>query len=206
MAVYSPTIETTQDAEADATPADVTATIDENNPDELVVIEDPVDKSVGTFPDVEAYELASLGPPVDSSYNEWPQVHAPAALVNRGIRIPAGDFRRVAITCVNSNGEPLERAQWIQSAGFFPTAGRVLEQDDGSMVGFVWLLNVDYQDMAVLAENDRMGAFDYVWYETTDGVAVPQDTREATLTFVEAEAPPPGAPPSLTVGGGIQFG
>lgn len=206
MAVYSPTIETTQDPTADAPVNDVSLTYSENNPDESAVLDDPIDTSVGVFDSLEAYELPSLGPIVDTSYTERPELHAPAAMVNRGIRIPAGDFRRVAITCLNSEGEPLKRARWIQSAGFFPTAGRVLEQEDGSMVGFVWLLNVDYEDMAVLAENDRAGAFDYVWYQASGGIAVPQGAREVTLSFVEADAPPPGAPPSLAIGGGINFG
>ena len=142
----------------------------------------------------------------DSRSYSAPSNPVAGQVIPGGARIPTGEFRRVQITVQDQEGNPLTEAVWVQSAGLFPTAGRVLEENDGSMVANVWLLPQDYEDLAVLAENTRPGEFDYVWYDAVDGTACPADKKAVTVQFTRAEAPPPGAPPSFSAGTGISFG
>lgn len=210
MAIYSPTLETTEDPIADAQTVDNTSIYTELNPEETTSVEmnAVVDGSHSTHTELNPEEQASveLDAIVDRSYSEHRGLHVPEEPLQFGIRIPTGDFRRVEVTVQDKLGEPLREAMWVQSAGLFPTAGRVFEQEDGSMIANVWLLHTDYEALAVLASNTRTGAFDYVWYDAVEGTALPQEADSVTVQFTKAEAPPPGAPPSLSAGTGISFG
>jgi hypothetical protein len=119
----------------------------------------------------------------------------------RGFMIPTGNFRDVTVWLQNEDGEPLQKAKWVQSSGLFPTASRVKTTDDGRKYARLWLLNADYEQFTAIAESQYNG-LDLVWYELTDGDGGIDDTqREATLQFEETE--PPGG---LSIGKGVSFG
>jgi len=123
---------------------------------------------------------------------------------SRGVIIPTGPFRSVSVYVEDSEGKPLTEAEWVQSAGLFPTAGRVEPTPDGRMAARLWLLDAAYQEFSVLADSGQEGV-GLVWYQqdTGDGPALARDEREATLRFSRVEA---GGDNGLSVGYGASIG
>jgi hypothetical protein len=121
-----------------------------------------------------------------------------------GVIIPTGEFRSVTVYVEDSEGKPLTEAEWVQSAGLFPTAGRVEPTPDGRMAARLWLLDAAYQEFSVLADSGQEGV-GLVWYQqdTGDGPALARDEREATLRFSRVEA---GGDNGLSVGYGASIG
>jgi len=128
---------------------------------------------------------------------DFPSDEASRQLIS-GIPIPSGAFRLVTVDVENPDGGPLEDAVWVQSAGIFPTSGRV---KDGTAK--LWLLDgVKYNSFLCLGENPEPNAkYDYVWYEAAGSNDVDPFTKETTLVFDPQKETSP-----LVAGGGVFFG
>lgn len=119
---------------------------------------------------------------------------------SNGYIIPTGNFRAVEVHIEDTKGRPITDAEWIQSAGLFPTAARVTEDVEGRMTARLWLLDAKYDEFIILADADR-GDVDYVWYQYSDnGDGIKPSDREKTLQF---ERNPISG---LYVGAGTDFG
>jgi hypothetical protein len=123
--------------------------------------------------------------------------------IGNGLVVP-GAFRRVTVWLEDANGEPLTEAIWCQSAGKFPTAGKVETAPDGRAYAELWLLSVTYSAFQVLAESEESEAYGYVWYEAGDGTGEVAPTQtEATLQFDPEKAQLGGG---MVAGSGINIG
>jgi len=107
-----------------------------------------------------------------------------------GILIP-GDFRRVVVRCVDTDGEPLENVEWVMSAGTFPTAAPVDENGEA----YLWLLATEYTDFMAIADS---GNVDLTWYSSAEAQEpinpVSQDAGTIVLkpTYVGGLSAAPG--------------
>jgi len=124
-----------------------------------------------------------------------PEVDGLNRRLDKGPVIPAA-FRRVIVNVVDQDGDPLEEAIWILSAGAFPTAARVV---DGT--AFMWLLSIEYTTFQVLGLSGRKGV-NYVWYQAQEGNIAPTD-REATLVFEKKELKGFDAGQGVNMGGNL---
>jgi len=100
-----------------------------------------------------------------------------------GVIIPTGQFRDVLVVVEDENGNPIPAAEWVRSAGLFPTSGRVKQATDGTTYARLWLLSYEYDSLALTA---REGGVVYVWEEIEgdDGRTGVLDTEnEVTATF-----------------------
>jgi len=100
-----------------------------------------------------------------------------------GVIIPTGEFRPVVVEIEDDRGEPIPEAEWVRSAGLFPTSGRVQTVDDGRTYARLWLLPEKYDQLALTA---RSGRVVYVWDEIPgpDGEkGVRKNERYTTATF-----------------------
>ena len=124
--------------------------------------------------------------------------------IGDGIVIP-GSFRQVTVRLYDEQGDPLSDANWVQSAGTFPTSARVTEAADGSAQARMWLMSVEYDEFMVLAGSGR-DAVDYVWYQLADSEGTPGNQTvgpqddEADLYFSPVELK------GLYAGTGADFG
>lgn len=116
-----------------------------------------------------------------------------------GVPIPTGAFRRVLVWLEDLDGNPLDDAVWVQSAGVFPTAARVKTTADGRAYAQMWLLEVGYDQFQVIAQSDKPGV-DYVWYESGNGEKIGPLTKESTLQFDPIHVG------GFVAGNGIDFG
>ncbi|MFC7126954.1 hypothetical protein ACFQJ7_13125 [Halovenus rubra] len=97
-----------------------------------------------------------------------------------GVVIPTGEFRDVIVTVQDAHGDPIPNAEWVRSAGIFPTSGRVRKTEDGSTQAQLWLLPYQYESFALTVRDDDTT---HVWHETENSGGVPKDTDEVTLRF-----------------------
>jgi len=141
-------------------------------------------------------------PPHARRLLEAPQADA-RSVVESGIPVPTGAFRRVRVTLEDDDGNPLEEAVWVQSAGIFPTSAKVQTAEDGTVWADMWLLDgIAYDSFLCIGKNPDPGArFEYVWFEAEESNDVTALGDSAKLVF-DPQKPLGG----FQAGDGVFFG
>lgn len=128
-----------------------------------------------------------------------PRTSAVAPVVpDASVIIPAG-FYLVECEVVDTDGNTLEDAKWIQSAGTFPTAAKV--DDDG--MAYLWLLGTAYDSFMCIVDDGEQAGLDYTWYWAADSQEPITPTTQDTGTIV-INPERPATP--LQAGSGVFFG
>ncbi len=94
-----------------------------------------------------------------------------------GAIVPLGDFRRVEISLLDTAGDPLTSADQLVVEGPFPVS-RPVSVDDGEASATAYLLQTEYSDARVTAQDDPA-----LIYECVDGLPISPRDESAVLRF-----------------------
>jgi len=103
------------------------------------------------------------------------------AQAGTGAFIPAAYFRTVRGVCVDTEGKPITKGEYLLAFGGLPTVGQVDDQGRFS----VPVLKNTYTDFVLVTSSGREGV-DYAWFTPVD-TRVPSYQDEATLIFERRE-------------------